>query len=898
MKTSTGYRGLSVGASLLLGAISALAAAPEPVSVAIAKHTAEFLQVRYDYPSEGQSTWYYAFTSGRKPAISHVTFELKCPDVQILDAGMWDEDNPDKRFSKAGKPEPGSFPGSPKSDPTTGIKGLKFDLGFEEEATHHYYFTINGNAEPTDITVAIKAAKGFNTGLITGPGCGSVVTDVSSSIGDKVWLDADADGVQDAGETGVEGVTVLLLTEDGDELASQVTDATGAYLFDGLVEGNYKVQFVRPAGYVFTSAGAGTAEVDSDADPQTGLTSLLELPVSTDRVDVDAGLVASAAALALTKQGEFVAGTSDPWALCTTFGPAHAFNALVFGDFSAVGGDTDGRLAVGGNADIPSNYSVGHAVYGHAISNLVGNAVDMFIVGGDLDDGTWGVNGNIVLGGERTGSKRWMANGNVVRKVVPVTFTEEGNVPSDGSGMSFTDLRTNLLARSASFAALEDRGVLVKDTSTPYHLTLTGTNTTLNVFNLTAAEWSVSGTDIAISAPEGATVLVNVHGEGPVTITNGGMLVSGTTREYVLVNYADALSVNTSGFTHEGSVLAPKADATFSGGAINGRAVFGGTVATVTGFEFHNFFFLGDICTGSEPPPQPPRMTYTFTVENTGNVPLYGVTVSDPLVTVEGGPVDLAVGASDTTTFTATLFLTDEMLAEGVLTNTAEAVATTVDEDFVSASASHVEVFPEVEEPTPVPEDPGYETDFVVRSVDLVPSPSIVGARFTAVVRIANEGNQAADAGLFEVWSGEETYASRPSGDATRSVDVGVVQPGEVAVVEVANLRAPLSKGTYHAMAVVNASEVRPEWSYGNNHAGATYSLDTLTVTTETTGEGMLLTWNSTPGYYYFVERSDGLDQPFVDIADNLDATPPQNAYLDTEAPAGGAFYRVWGYIP
>jgi len=44
-------------------------------------------------------------------------------------------------------------------------------------------------------------------------------------------------------------------------------------------------------------------------------------------------------------------------------------------------------------------------------------------------------------------------------------------------------------------------------------------------------------------------------------------------------------------------------------------------------------------------------ITYHFTVTNTGNVTLHGVTVTDPKVTVTGGPTTLDVGEADNTTF-------------------------------------------------------------------------------------------------------------------------------------------------------------------------------------------------------------------------------------------------------
>ncbi|WP_340199308.1 gliding motility-associated C-terminal domain-containing protein, partial [Ascidiimonas sp. W6] len=65
-------------------------------------------------------------------------------------------------------------------------------------------------------------------------------------------------------------------------------------------------------------------------------------------------------------------------------------------------------------------------------------------------------------------------------------------------------------------------------------------------------------------------------------------------------------------------------------------------------------------------------ISYVFTVTNTGNVTLTNVTVTDPLVTVSGGPlVSLAVGASDTTTFTATYTITQADIDAGSFSNTA-----------------------------------------------------------------------------------------------------------------------------------------------------------------------------------------------------------------------------------
>jgi len=91
------------------------------------------------------------------------------------------------------------------------------------------------------------------------------------SVGDLVWLDADAGGVQDAGETGISGINVYLYDDAYAFLASTVTDASGVYLFDGLCPGNYHLFFDPPPLYIFTAANQGGDDaLDSDADAATG----------------------------------------------------------------------------------------------------------------------------------------------------------------------------------------------------------------------------------------------------------------------------------------------------------------------------------------------------------------------------------------------------------------------------------------------------------------------------------------------------------------------------------------------------------------------------------------------------------------------------------------------------
>ena len=74
----------------------------------------------------------------------------------------------------------------------------------------------------------------------------------SGSISGLVYSDANGNGVRDAGEGGVAGVTVQLLNASGAVIGEKVT-ADGAYAFTGLVGGSYTVQESVLPGSVATS---------------------------------------------------------------------------------------------------------------------------------------------------------------------------------------------------------------------------------------------------------------------------------------------------------------------------------------------------------------------------------------------------------------------------------------------------------------------------------------------------------------------------------------------------------------------------------------------------------------------------------------------------------------------
>jgi len=161
----------------------------------------------------------------------------------------------------------------------------------------------------TNVTLKAEPAEGYEFSHWTGsyssssnPATLSVTCDKSvtanflsqtdlASIGNFVWEDKDADGIQDTGENGISGVTVNLYDSGGNFIKATTTSGDGSYSFNYLQPGSYYLEFIKySGGYVFSPVNQGNSEqVDSDAD-FTGRTSITTLNPGEIDMSWDAGM--------------------------------------------------------------------------------------------------------------------------------------------------------------------------------------------------------------------------------------------------------------------------------------------------------------------------------------------------------------------------------------------------------------------------------------------------------------------------------------------------------------------------------------------------------------------------------------------------------------------------------
>ncbi|WP_326543469.1 SdrD B-like domain-containing protein [Pseudorhodoferax sp.] len=173
------------------------------------------------------------------------------------------------------------------------------------------------NAGSNDATDSDANASGVSHTVTLAIGQSNLTVDAgvvqrdtnTAKLGDRLWNDADRDGIQDTGETGVAGVTVTLAGAGADSVfgtaddtsRTTTTNSTGNYLFSNLAAGQYRVTFGAVAGHDFTTANAGSNDAtDSDVNA-SGVSHTVTLAIGQSDLTVDAGIVQRTGAI-----GDFV----------------------------------------------------------------------------------------------------------------------------------------------------------------------------------------------------------------------------------------------------------------------------------------------------------------------------------------------------------------------------------------------------------------------------------------------------------------------------------------------------------------------------------------------------------------------------------------------------------------
>ncbi len=108
-----------------------------------------------------------------------------------------------------------------------------------------------------------------------------------SSISGSVWIDDNADGLDNPIEDRFTGVMVSLYNNAGTVIDQTTTDASGTYIFNDVNPGDYYIVFSAPTDFVFTSFG-----MDSDVSSSVvfGSTDIINVTAGSGLNGIDAGL--------------------------------------------------------------------------------------------------------------------------------------------------------------------------------------------------------------------------------------------------------------------------------------------------------------------------------------------------------------------------------------------------------------------------------------------------------------------------------------------------------------------------------------------------------------------------------------------------------------------------------
>lgn len=288
-------------------------------------------------------------------------------------------------------------------------------------------------------------------------------------------------------------------------------------------------------------------------------------------------------------------------------GLASGLNLLAFDNFSVPSSDVEGRVAIGGHANITS-YSINTKGIGALYSgtgltvggNLTfsnGSTWGNTVVGGNLSIGSGAsFGGQVQVGGDFNANHNWLSadslvyGGNVSNLT---TYQTPAPVKVDTSssqlGLDFAAERARTTGLSQTFDALANTGNIANTWGT---LTLNANGANLAVFDLSSADVAHNLSLEGLAA--NTTVLINVHGQ---TVDFGAHGYDNFASGRVLFNLPEATHI-TFGAGVNASFLAPLASFSATSGVINGQVI----VANWTGSaQVNDVAFSGSIAAVPEP---------------------------------------------------------------------------------------------------------------------------------------------------------------------------------------------------------------------------------------------------------------------------------------------------------
>ncbi len=473
----------------------------------------------------------------------------------------------------------------------------------------------------------------------------------TGSVGNKVWVDNDMDGVQDAGEAGLAGVTVSLYGIDNPFIASTTTDANGEYTFHNLAPSEYYIIFSgAPAGFSLTSQDQGGDDVsDSDADPATGQTADFFVGVGSIEEGMDAGYIS-------TGVGDFI------WDDVNNNGDQ---------DFGEVGipGVTVELVLVSNGSTVATTTSdangfyfftnVSATTYQIRVSNLPGGYI-FTTQNGATDDIDSDVNTSTGLSDQFTltpGNFNGTVDAGLYQQTEPeINITGNGNTIPDGD-------TSPAISDDTDFGSISAASGTIVHTFTVENVT--GADLTLNGSPSVSIS-GVNASDFSVTASPAATITSGNSTTFQITFDPSG---DGLRSAIVSISNNDS-DENPYDFDIQGTGLAP--EITLQG---NGQNIVSGstTPTTTNATDFGNH----DIDTGS--------ISTVFTIQNTGGANL-SLTGSSPYIAISGTHAsDFSITVNPVTPITpsgsTTFTIHFDPSAAGVRTATLSIANSDTDED-------------------------------------------------------------------------------------------------------------------------------------------------------------------------------------------------------------------------